>query len=153
MIDGAPHKRCADCKEMKPHTAYNKLSRSPDGFQGYCQDCSRTRGRTSYRIHKDGGVRRTKQRNEDLRERIAKAKSVPCTDCGGTFPTVCMDFDHLPGFEKSYSIATMLRHRMAWKTVQAEIDKCDVVCANCHRIRTAARPQEIRDRLMQEGMP
>lgn len=143
-IDGVPHKRCADCKGMKPYSSFNKLSRSIDGLQGYCQPCGRARGMTSYFLHKDGGVRRTKQRNEDLRARINNAKDVPCADCGIRFHPVCMDFDHLPEYEKSYNISTMLRHRMAWESIQAEIDKCEVVCANCHRYRTYTRSQDRR---------
>jgi hypothetical protein len=47
-----------------------------------------------------------------------------------------MDFDHVRG-EKKFGIAICINR--AWKLLEAEITKCDVVCANCHRIRTRQR--------------
>lgn len=59
----------------------------------------------------------------------------PCADCGGVFPPVCMDFDHVRG-EKLCNVAKMGTY--AWSRVLEEIAKCDLVCANCHRIRHAS---------------
>lgn len=61
-----------------------------------------------------------------------------CVDCGYNANPVALDFDHLPGTEKKHRIATMaagLRREL----IDAEIAKCEVVCANCHRIRTNER--------------
>lgn len=74
-------------------------------------------------------VRRHRLRNKQF---IDEAKSVPCADCGGTFPLACMDFDH-NGNEKLADISRM--HNYGQEKLLAEIAKCDVVCANCHRIR------------------
>jgi len=51
-----------------------------------------------------------------------------------------MDFDHVRG-EKVLSISAMVHKGFSWESILAEIAKCDVVCSNCHRIRTAARGQ------------
>ena len=59
----------------------------------------------------------------------------PCLDCGETDPVV-LEFDHLR--DKEFGISSGIRDRN-WQAVLAEIDKCDVVCANCHRRRTAKR--------------
>ncbi len=59
----------------------------------------------------------------------------PCVDCGETDPVV-LEFDHLG--EKDFNIAKGIRDRN-WESVLAEISKCEVVCANCHRRRTARR--------------
>jgi hypothetical protein len=59
----------------------------------------------------------------------------PCVDCGETDPLV-LEFDHLG--HKRFNIAKGLRDRN-WAPVLDEIAKCDVVCANCHRRRTAHR--------------
>ena len=72
-------------------------------------------------------------------------KEVPCEDCGGTFPPVCMDFDHRDGEHKVGNISR-LRKTHSFDTVLKEMCKCDVVCANCHRIRTKARGQLGRHR-------
>lgn len=70
---------------------------------------------------------------------VAKAKDVPCADCGGRFPTVCMDFDHLPGFKKLAGVANLTYSLASMDRLLAEIEKCEVVCANCHRLRTKVR--------------
>lgn len=69
---------------------------------------------------------------------IADLKNKPCMDCGNSFPAVCMDFDHRPGEVKLFNISGE-GHGHPWKDVLNEIQKCDLVCANCHRIRTASR--------------
>ncbi len=77
-----------------------------------------------------------RDRRDQRQEILDRLKSVPCADCGGTFPPVCMDFDHV-GDDKSFTISRASTRSI--ETVLAEIAKCEVVCANCHRIRTASR--------------
>lgn len=63
---------------------------------------------------------------------------MPCADCNGSFPFYVMDFDHREGEVKLFDVSNgALRFGRA--KVLAEIAKCDVICANCHRIRTANR--------------
>jgi len=59
----------------------------------------------------------------------------PCKDCGEEDPVV-LEFDHIKG-NKLANISKML-DRFPWKEIIRELKKCDVVCANCHRRRTAA---------------
>ena len=66
---------------------------------------------------------------------MAYFRDHPCVDCGETDPIV-LEFDHLG--DKSFCIGTGFRDRN-WQSVLDEIAKCDVVCANCHRRRTARR--------------
>lgn len=63
----------------------------------------------------------------------------PCVDCGGTFDPVAMDFDHLDGASKSSGISQMVRGGWSMERVLTEIAKCELVCANCHRVRTRDR--------------
>jgi hypothetical protein len=70
------------------------------------------------------------------RDLIRQVKSAPCMDCGETYPWYVMDFDHVRG-EKSFNIGAA--HSRGIRRIRLEIDKCDVVCANCHRLRTHAR--------------
>ena len=60
----------------------------------------------------------------------------PCVDCGLVEPCVT-EFDHRDPKEKSRNVSSLLRDGYAWKVVLAEIKKCDVRCANCHRRKTA----------------
>lgn len=66
---------------------------------------------------------------------VEAARQVPCADCGGEFPGVCMDFHHRDPETKKFVISEWWSHASSLGTLQAEIDKCDIICANCHRIR------------------
>ena len=63
-----------------------------------------------------------------------------CADCGYRGHPAALDFDHLPGSSKIRGLARMLLVSRA--TLLAEIAKCEIVCANCHRIRTWNRRRE-----------
>lgn len=71
-------------------------------------------------------------------EFIQEAKNKPCMDCGNSFPPYVMDFDHVEG-EKKGCVSKLAHARMSLEKLQQEIDKCEVVCSNCHRIRTHNR--------------
>lgn len=73
---------------------------------------------------------------EEVRKFIRKKKDVPCTDCLKRYPYYVMDFDHLR--DKKVAVGSML-NQLTIDRVADEIDKCEVVCANCHRIRTHKR--------------
>src|SRR5678815_5082071 len=78
-------------------------------------------------------IRRFKRERARL---IASLKASPCMDCGLRFPSQCMDFDHRPGEIKSFPVSYAARNTVSLKRVADEIAKCDLVCANCHRLRT-----------------
>lgn len=65
-----------------------------------------------------------------------------CKDCGYNKHVEALDFDHLG--EKKLQIATAIRNGISMKRLLAEIETCEVVCANCHRIRTANRRGSIK---------
>lgn len=72
---------------------------------------------------------------------IVAAKQAPCVDCGESYPPCVMEFDHSDGESKVARIADWPRcvgcSPAAIVRLEAEIAKCDVVCANCHRLRHA----------------
>ena len=79
-------------------------------------------------------------------------KGSVCVDCGGTFPHVCMGFDHVDPLTKSFSIGAAMGRSL--EILKTEADKCDLVCANCHRIRTATNPDissKIKSRMKKGG--
>lgn len=66
-------------------------------------------------------------------------KAKPCQDCNNEFPPCCMDFDHRVGSVKINAVGEMIAGGWSLELVEIEIQKCDLVCANCHRIRTQER--------------
>jgi 5-methylcytosine-specific restriction endonuclease McrA len=75
------------------------------------------------------------QQRRILRAAVEKFKARPCTDCGGRYPTIVMDLDHVR-FPKRSDVANLVRAAVSIRTLKAELAKCEVVCANCHRLRT-----------------
>lgn len=75
----------------------------------------------------------------ELKAWMTEIKSKPCHDCGGLFEVCCMDFDHRDGTTKEYNIGSMFAHHYSRELIEVELAKCDLVCANCHRIRTRDR--------------
>lgn len=65
---------------------------------------------------------------------LSQYKDKPCADCGVRYPPYVMDFDHRDPTQKSFDVSQ--RFRMRLELLLAEVAKCDVVCANCHRERT-----------------
>lgn len=63
-------------------------------------------------------------------------KNKPCMDCGNSYPPECMDFDHTSD-NKEFNVSK--RRRASKRKILEEIAKCELVCANCHRIRTKHR--------------
>lgn len=64
-----------------------------------------------------------------------------CADCGHKYPHYVLEFDHKPGFRKIDNVYRVLK-RYGVDAAWAEVKKCDVVCANCHKIRTYERDLE-----------
>lgn len=72
-----------------------------------------------------------------LKRKLAEIKEASgCTDCGIT-NHIMLDFDHLK--DKKYNISRMIHDGFSWAAIKKEIAKCEVVCANCHRLRTHYR--------------
>lgn len=61
----------------------------------------------------------------------------PCVDCGEA-DLVVLDFDHI-GSDKIANISDLVYRPRSLAIIESEIAKCEVVCANCHRRRTAQR--------------
>jgi hypothetical protein len=80
-----------------------------------------------------------KQRSIKSEQALRELKNRPCLDCGGSFPSECMDFDHIPGRgAKHFNISSAIYTRK-WSTILEEVRKCELICSNCHRIRTKKR--------------
>lgn len=81
-------------------------------------------------------IERSKQSKKAMRKYIQLLKSKPCTDCHRLYPYYVMQFDHL--HSKEMSIATLVNYNNRAK-INAELAKCELVCANCHAERTHRR--------------
>lgn len=97
-----------------------------------------------YENHKDRYLERNKRYRSEIRDFVKNIKrSTPCTDCGILFPYYVMDFDHLGDKDNDINYLSSTGRIGALKE---EIKKCEVVCSNCHRIRTHNRSHRLSTR-------
>lgn len=97
----------------------------------------REKSRASHARHRKEDLARQLERQRVNREAVNKLKAFPCQDCENSFPSYVMDFDHVRG-EKLGNVSSMCNNRPL-TMIMKEIEKCDLVCANCHRERTQKR--------------
>jgi hypothetical protein len=138
-------RRCGRCKREKPFEDFAWRRKERGQRDNYCRPCRAEYKQEHYAANKqryiDAAARRRRtvvmERVELL---IAYLRKHPCADCGESDPVV-LEFDHLR--DKKFSISKIWRDHQ-WQTVLDEMAKCEVVCANCHRRRTARRGGFVR---------
>jgi len=135
------NKKCSKCNTLK---LVNKFSirggKRGNSLQAYCKSCITITNAKQYlnTKNKNQGVHKPhKKYREKCKNFIIKQKDVPCADCDIKYPPYVMQFDHLR--DKKYTISQMYT-LVGLPTIKAEIQKCEVVCANCHAERTHGRP-------------
>jgi hypothetical protein len=93
--------------------------------------------RRHYYSNREKYIKKALRRKKELRQWLISIKeNEPCKDCGISYPYYVMDFDHLR--DKTYEV-TKLINSCSMRKLKAEIEKCEIVCANCHRMRTFKR--------------
>ena len=138
-------KRCPRCCPTGielPAARFPRNRARPDGLGSLCHECKHAVDRQYWRQNVErlaplrAGQRRV--RRDATRGRVvAYLLEHPCVDCGESDPVV-LDFDHVRG-RKVANVSVLVVEGYDWKSVSAEISKCVVRCANCHRRREARK--------------
>lgn len=108
---------CARCHEDKPDSAFYPQSAS-GRRHSYCKPCF-----NAY----------THERFKRRKQNAIAYKGGACEDCGGVLHYSVYEFHHRDPTQKDLR-GNQLK-RLGWQTVRAELGKCDLLCANCHRMR------------------
>ena len=127
-------RRCGRCGHDLPRECFNRFG---TGRQWWCRRCFAAYFRERGELHRI----QSRAAKQARRRRIAAfvllyLRTHPCVDCGKADPVV-LDFDHVG--EKTAGIAELVTATATLDAIESEITRCDVVCANCHRRRTARR--------------
>lgn len=129
---------CVTCKEEKSADDFPWRNQAKGQKQNFCKECKKVYNKTWYLKNKEKHLVTVSKNNQRYRPAIRKlireTKNVPCMDCGISYPYYVMDFDHRE--DKKYTVGRLAGSFYSLETIRREMDKCDVVCANCHRIRT-----------------
>ena len=79
------------------------------------------------------------QRHQEMKLQLVVSFGERCTDCAKTYPLCAFDFDNIEDPEKHVTVARLISNNMSWGRIAREVAKCELVCSNCHRVRTQAR--------------
>jgi len=138
-------KTCKFCNTTKPLTEFYK---SPDGYyQRACYICWRKHSNKRARerwanlpeVRKrlcSGSATRSKAKRIANKDRAIEYLGGKCANCGGVFHRNAFDFHHINPAQKERHIQPFLYG--PWENLEKELDKCELLCANCHRIEHSA---------------
>lgn len=127
------------CKKCKlPKEDFRKYKKNIDGLDNYCRECRRVADKKTYNTNLTGNRKAGLESKTKIRERNRQfindyliGKS--CIDCGENDPIV-LEFDH---FENKKDNLCEIIQNCSIEKIEAEIKKCNIRCANCHRRKTA----------------
>jgi len=132
-------KTCTSCKQEKSLDSFGFRNKSKGLLASKCKQCQKE----YYAVRWASG--KIKESNYQAKAKRVKAAQdylwgiliqSKCWDCGERNPIV-LEFDHLK--DKTKDVSKMVSQNYGVETIRKEVNKCDVVCANCHKIRTSTR--------------
>lgn len=134
-------KQCTTCKQFLPLELFANNKIKKDGKHNQCKPCKKIYNKSYYpktkQIYAESRAQRRDQHRKDNQEAmLAYLMDKSCVDCGMSDMRV-LEFDHVRGV-KNFNIGNAISQQ-SWSIIEQEIEKCEIVCANCHRIRTAQR--------------
>jgi hypothetical protein len=132
-------KKCYRCKKTKSIEKFSRNKSRSDGYSSSCKKCHSVLRREHYLKNKDKIRKQVKIQKKAYVKWLRSLKDGPCVDCNIKYPYYVMQFDHRDPKEKEFNIGSMLSLNYNKERVLREVDKCDLVCANCHAERTHKR--------------
>lgn len=137
-------RRCTRCKKTKPIRKFGKSIRRCDGKETVCSSCkfqAYVKPNESYQRNKAKTSLYNREYRRTAKEWAFSVLGGACCDCGlkpsKDWPLHCFDFHHEDGSKKEGHIARLLEGKRHREALEAEIKKCVILCANCHRRRHA----------------
>lgn len=133
-------KFCHGCARLLDRSEYLFKDRAKKVLRSRCRRCCCERSKRHYIRMKGAYLERNRRRKPMLREVAAMfvhqfLRQHPCVHCGEEDPVV-LEFNHIDPALKSGNISEMIRTGTSVRRLQAEIAKCEVLCANCHQQHT-----------------
>lgn len=126
-------KICCTCKEEKDLSEFNFKNIEKGVYSRECRLCHSVYNRKWYEKNTRERIDHVLQRKAELICKFREYKKIlKCNNCGENHPAT-LDFHHRDGEKKDYNISSMANSGCAWERILEEIDKCDVLCSNCHR--------------------
>lgn len=139
-IGQKPTKHCGGCRRDLPRSEFYRNSKTSDGLQTRCKGCAREAQRANYGARNITQRQKRKQNWDKIFEYFGGRK---CIHCGIESKWPIYDLHHKDPNTKDVSIGTIAHYN--WDKVFPEVEKCVLLCANCHRIAHAKERKETLD--------
>jgi hypothetical protein len=118
------------CDDEKLITDFRKDKTQKDGRQPRCKICARKTINANYSKYRDKTLMRNAERARVTRLKLREYKEArSCSFCSEN-NYVCLDFHHIDPNTKSFQLSSVTTE--SWETIMDEINKCSLVCKNCH---------------------
>lgn len=122
-------KTCSMCNLSKETNMFSRKSESL--LQSYCKDCQRIRSKQHYIKNKESYKQRSAKSRKIISEWLSEYKSnLSCSTCGESH-IACLDFHHKDPSHKEIAISSAVNYSI--QRIKYELEKCIVLCSNCHR--------------------
>jgi hypothetical protein len=128
--------RCGSCGVKKPLEYFHRRGAIQ---QSVCRACRREYDAAYHRRTRQRRLEQKRRYHEELVVWHSLLKDAPCADCGGRFHHAAMSWDHCEPEAKLFDVSSMVSKTHSKRKILEEIAKCDLVCANCHAVRTFRR--------------
>ena len=79
------------------------------------------------------------QHHQEMKLQLVVSFGEKCTDCTGIYPLCAFDFDNIEDPENHVTVGRLISNNVSWDRIAEEASKCELVCSNCHRVRTQSR--------------
>ena len=127
-------KMCSKCRQEKNLTDFNKNGKR---LSSWCKSCTSQHYKDNKQKHRATMIAWEEKRNKQLRDIAVQRLSKGCVDCGQN-NILTLEFDHREGkSNRDHSIARLMNARCSPERLIEELEKTEVRCANCHRIKTS----------------
>jgi hypothetical protein len=143
-------KTCEKCGESSPIENFEYHSSYKDDFFTICKKCydkiklekdakkaerleKKNQTKEKNKLKKKEAQKRISEKHKLLKLKLIEEKGSVCLDCNKSYPIVCYDFHHRDKTSKEYGWGQL--KNKSEEIIRAEIEKCDLLCSNCHRIR------------------
>jgi len=126
-------KICSRCNQEKEITDFPYKNKDKEIRHGACSECWKIIRKTSYDKNKETTLIRNKKNKKKGRDWFTEYKSqLSCKTCGENHPA-CLDFHHKDPSKKDVEVSKIVSNTFSIEYIMKEIEKCDILCANCHR--------------------
>ena len=142
------YRTCTKCFLQKPIEEFGWKDRTINKRHAVCKECTAKRSSAWYYQNREHHIQNVAANSKSYRAQAGKyvyqyLSTHPCVDCGETDPVV-LEFHHLGN--KEADVASLVGRGHSLEKIIKEIEKCEVLCGNCHKRKTASERGWFRSR-------